>query len=77
MGPKLKPRQQKILNALRDLQGRATTTAIAERAHLHTNGVSQSLGAMAARKPPLVRLADGSPTHGGKMVWEIVRPTAS
>lgn len=42
----LKPRQKDILKALTDLGGEATTRQIAEKAGLHINGVSQSLGAL-------------------------------
>ncbi len=42
----LKKRQKIILAALKELGGEATTRQIAEKVNLHTNGVSQSLGAM-------------------------------
>lgn len=43
---KMKPRQQNILHALQRLGGTATTRQVAEATQLHTNGVSQSLGAL-------------------------------
>lgn len=42
----LKKRQKIILAALTELGGEATTRQIAEKANLHVNGVSQSLGTM-------------------------------
>jgi hypothetical protein len=42
----LKKRQKEILAALSELGGEATTRQIAEKADLHVNGVSQSLGAL-------------------------------
>lgn len=65
----LKARQKEVLKALRNLGGIASTRAIAEETDLHVNGVSQTLGALAARS--LVRQLPGE-TRGGSVRWEIV-----
>ncbi|MEK7660069.1 MAG: hypothetical protein AAB343_02590 [Patescibacteria group bacterium] len=46
VGKKLKKRHQRILNALRDLGGTATTRQIAIATSLHVNGVSQSMNVL-------------------------------
>lgn len=49
MPTKMKPRQRRILQALKDLGGRATQREIAQKTDMSVNGVSQSLGAMQAQ----------------------------
>jgi predicted transcriptional regulator len=46
MPTKMKPRQRRILQALKDLGGRATQREITHTTDMSVNGVSQSLGAM-------------------------------
>ena len=43
---KIKPRQRRILQALKDLGGKATQREIAQKTDMSVNGVSQSLGAL-------------------------------
>ncbi len=62
---KLKKRQREILQALRDLGGRATTKEIAAKTGFHVNGVSQSLGVLSVMH---VRFVGGK---GGSAIWEI------
>jgi len=63
LAKKLKKRQIKILDALVDLDGRATVKEIAKKAHLNVNGVSQTLSALSGR---YVRYINGT---GGDAVW--------
>ena len=67
MPAKLKKRQRQILSALQMLGGESTTRNIAHYVALHTNGVSQSLGALAARG--LVEYVSGK---AGDTCWRIV-----
>ncbi len=62
----LKPRQKKILEALRNLGGLATTRQIAKAVELHVNGVSQSLSTLRDRK--YVKYKDGK---AGDMSWSL------
>lgn len=62
----LKLRQREILAALSELGGQATTNQIAEKAGLHPNGVSQSLGALVGTHVQLVG------TEGGRSVWKLL-----
>ena len=59
----MKKRQRDILNALRELGGKATTRQIAEKTGLHTNGVAQSLAAIDS-----VEFVGGK---SGDTMWEI------
>lgn len=63
----LKKRHKTILMALEQLDGEATTRQIADKADLHTNGVSQSLGAM---EDEHVQRLGGS---RGNTVWKIIK----
>lgn len=69
--PRLKKRQKAILAALEALGGNAVLRAIADKAGLHANGVSQSLSALAGHK--LVRLVSYKAGKGGESVWELIR----
>lgn len=62
----LKPRQRRILESLDQLGGQANTKQIAEKVGLSTNGVSQSLGALA----PIYVTMVGS--EGQQPVWKLV-----
>ena len=62
----LKARQKKILLALRDLGGIATTREIAKLVKLHVNGVSQSFSALEAKKH--VKRLGGK---GGDAQWQL------
>ena len=62
----LKKRQKIILTALKELGGEATTRQIAEKLNLHTNGVSQSLGAMFE----YILCLGG---RGGDTKWKLIR----
>lgn len=66
---KLKPRQRRILQALKDCDGQATARQIALMTNLHVNGVAQSLGALAAKS--LVALIEG---EGGDTLWAYTPP---
>ncbi len=69
---KLKPNQKQILATLKFLGGVATTQDIARFTNLSANGVSQSLGALAARG--LVRYLDGAK---GQTQWMLEVPTTA
>ena len=62
----LKKRQKIILSVLAELGGEATTRQIAEKANLHVNGVSQSLGALFK----YVKCLGG---RAGDIKWKLIR----
>lgn len=61
----MKKRQAAVLQALRDLGGRATVREIAAKARLHVNGVSQSLGALHDH------VRDTLEGKGGERIYEL------
>ncbi len=64
MGTRLKPRQRKILEALRGLGGEATTWQVAIATALDPNGVAQTLGRLRQ-----VECLGGA--RGGACLWRI------
>ncbi len=64
----MKPRHRKIVQALLDLGGTATTREIAKQAGLNTNGVSQSMGWIEGVKE--VGMYEGADTR-----WHYDQPT--
>jgi predicted transcriptional regulator len=64
----LKPRQRKILEALKALGGEASVRDIAHETGFNVNGVSQSLGAthLGGQVQPV---GDG---RGGQKKWKVV-----
>jgi DNA-binding IclR family transcriptional regulator len=70
--PRLKKRQKAILVALKALGGSATLRAIADKAGLHANGVSQSLSALAGHGLVCTIPGTYKAGKGGESVWEIV-----
>lgn len=59
-------RHSSIIEALRQLGGRATVRQIAEKLKLHVNGVSQSLNALSAD-----HVRDTHQGKGGERVYEL------
>ncbi len=57
-------RHRQILEALRQLGGKATTRQIAAHLHLNVNGVAQSLGA-------LYQFVNDLGGQGGDRLWEL------
>ncbi len=65
MNTRLKPRQRKILEALRELGGEASTWQIAIATGLNTNGIAQTLGVLSE----VACLGGGK---GGACRWGII-----
>jgi len=64
MAEKMTTRKRLVLDALRELGGKATTRAIAEKLGLNVNGVAQTLGSVYEQ----VIFLGG---HGGDAEWKI------
>ena len=67
MARRLDPDHKRILTALWDLGGKATTRQIAEKVHRSVNGVSQSMGVL--EKHGLVERLN---YKGGDSEWQAI-----